>query len=264
MADYVPTSGAWQSDAQLQQLLQAYLTAAARDRAAGNMRGAGQREAQAFDQYVQQNRQRLGIPANYYPDPRTGGKTLYDPNQNVWRDVAIAGGSMLGGAYGLGAALGGGAGAGIEAGTTAGLGPSTPANIAATTAATHAAPASLAASGGAGASGIAAWLQNPANVAKLGLTAAQVALLPKFLDMGGGDGGGLGPGTEGLLSEAQAALALQRKRMEQAQPIYDGLVNMAYANQPTGSRGAAPAGYPGDRPIAGPYVYQSPKFGRLG
>jgi hypothetical protein len=103
-SDNVPTSGPWQTDPELRRLMQAYLSAQARN-AQNWRRGGTDAEAQALNRYIAQNRQRLGIPDNYTVDPRTGGLYLYDPNQNTLRDTAITGGAMAVGGYGLGQAL---------------------------------------------------------------------------------------------------------------------------------------------------------------
>jgi len=107
MADRVPTSGAWQTDPELHRLLRAQQAAIG---TGSNARGTpggqrGQAESLALKRYIVPNRGRLGIPDNYWPDPRTGGQTLYDPNQNQLRDALIIGGSMAAGGYALGATL---------------------------------------------------------------------------------------------------------------------------------------------------------------
>lgn len=121
MPDSVPTSGPWQNDQQLQQLMRAALSSGM---SARGSQTPGQLQAwQALNAYVNGNRRRLGIPDNYYPDPRNGGSLLYDPNQNVWRDIAITGAAMGAGAYALGSMLPAGAapsGAGASASQAAG------------------------------------------------------------------------------------------------------------------------------------------------
>lgn len=90
--------------------------------------------------------------------------------------------------------------------------------------------------------------------------AALAALLP-MLGLGGG---GASPFDEDTLNaELTKGLEAQRKRFEQAQPVYDTLVNMAYGMSPTRYRGAAPTGYPkaAQQPADGAYRYQSPRFG---
>lgn len=80
---------------------------------------------------------------------------------------------------------------------------------------------------------------------------------------GGGGGGGNNPFSDsGLTGEIKDSLAMQRKRMEQAQPVYDTLVNMSYGMSPTRYRGAsAPEGYKANGPPQGPYQYEGPRFG---
>jgi len=69
--------------------------------------------------------------------------------------------------------------------------------------------------------------------------------------------------TAQLNDEVSKSLALQRQRVEQAQPVYDTLVNMSYGSTPTRYRGAPPVGYPDTATTApaGPYQYKGPRFG---
>lgn len=292
MADYVPTSGGWQTDPVLRHLHEAYVTAAQRDRAAGHMRGAGAREAQAYSRYVEQHRRRLGIPDNYFPDPRTNLQTLYDPNQNQLRDALIIGGSMAAGGYGLGAALGGGSAA--AAGGAAGVLPSsnftalTPLSgvgiippAATTLGATGVSGAIGAASGGGGSllTDLTRRLVSPRGVA------GAASLLPLLMQLARGGGGGTSGGSTplptgnpfadlkipeapvydpSLADDAKAAYAVQQRRLAQGQPAFDALVAQAYGTTPTRYRGAAPDGYPAaaQAPVAGPYTYNGPTFGR--
>lgn len=93
--------------------------------------------------------------------------------------------------------------------------------------------------------------------------AGLAALLPSL--MGGGGNSPFGGGdTAGLMDEARKSLELQRHRVEQAQPVYDTLVNMAYGSSPMTSRGSAPAGYTPNAAPQGAYAYQGPRFGRNG
>lgn len=95
--------------------------------------------------------------------------------------------------------------------------------------------------------------------------AGLAALLPSIM---GGFGTGNSPfgggDTAGLMDEARKSLELQRHRVEQAQPVYDTLVNMAYGSSPMTSRGSAPAGYTPNAAPQGAYAYQGPRFGRNG
>lgn len=129
-SDEVPESGPWQTDPEFQRLFQAAMSNSPSTQNASStgswMRGgqdprAAQDAALAFRRYLEAPgaRERLGIPANYWPDPRTNGMTLVDPNQNVWRNIAITGGSMAAGGYGLGALLGGAGAATAPAASTA-------------------------------------------------------------------------------------------------------------------------------------------------
>ena len=191
MADRVPTSGPWQTDPTLQGLIAQYIQATSG--AAGSptgqaYRGSGNARAQQLGdeihRYVLQNRQRLGIPDNYFPDVQTRGQTLYDPNQNQFRDAAITGAAMGAGAYGLGS-LGGAAPAAAPSAAGGVLPATIPGSYA----------SSLYASGGFGvpggtASGVAAGLGG------LGAAAS-----------GGGGGGGAGAAS-GLLSQLTSGQGL--------------------------------------------------------
>lgn len=105
MADTVPTTGRWQTDPTLTQLMSAYLSAKTAANTGRYVRGAADAEAAALKRYIETNRSRLDIPKNYFPDPRSKGQLLYDPNQNVWRDIAITGAAMAAGGWALGTAL---------------------------------------------------------------------------------------------------------------------------------------------------------------
>jgi hypothetical protein len=62
-------------------------------------------------------------------------------------------------------------------------------------------------------------------------------------------------------SDARDALALQQRRLAQATPAFDALVNQAYGMTPTRYRGAPPDTY---APAAAPsdaYTYRGPQFG---
>jgi hypothetical protein len=250
MADQVPTTGAWQTDP----TIQAYL---ARMKARGQANrgsvaaGDSQRQADdlAFSRYIEANRQRLGIPDNYWPDPRTNGQTLYDPNQNVWRDLAIVGGSMAAGGYGLGAALGGGAA------TAAPQLGNVNATIDALSGAQAAAPTIASTTAAAGAKTLTDKLTDPRSIAAL----ASLGLGGATSLFGGQDG----PIDDDVVADEIAkSLALQRSRVEQAQPAYDALVRMAYGMTPTSYRGeTAPAGFQQPDTTNPAYQYQAPTFG---
>lgn len=80
----------------------------------------------------------------------------------------------------------------------------------------------------------------------LGLT----SLLPLLSGLGGGGNGPFsGADQAALMEEIRKALALQRQRVEQAQPVYDSLVNRALAYAPNPSYGGAA------------YSYRGPQFG---
>lgn len=141
--DDVPESGAWQSDPQLQQMLASLKSKGfTRDtliklaRSQGRA-GVGQQldpataalitEYQQLEQYVDDNRQRLGIPDNYMPAVENG--QLWDPHQNSGRNAGIAAGvatgAALGGGLALGALSGGGGGAAAGTGAATGTGTGT-------------------------------------------------------------------------------------------------------------------------------------------
>jgi len=130
MADRVPTTGAWQTDPQLQRLITAYV-AAANDATVPDIRARGRAQYTALKQYVDANRTALGIPNNYYPDVRTlaqakggqqSGSSLRDPHQNQWRNLGlIAGALAVPAALAIVAGPAAG-GAAVGAGTTAGGG----------------------------------------------------------------------------------------------------------------------------------------------
>jgi hypothetical protein len=128
------------------------------------------------------------------------------------------------------------------------------------------APGSVPGTGGGGGSqvpqtsqGIADQLRNMMD--SPGDLAALASLIPLLSGLGGG---GDNPfGDDAMNEELTKGLAAQRQRFEQAQPVYDTLVNMSYGMSPTRYRGAAPAGYPQTARAApsGAYQYQSPRFG---
>lgn len=106
-----------------------------------------------------------------------------------------------------------------------------------------------------GGSGLASTLKDIATDPRTYLGAA--AMIPQFSNL---LGGGRGPSDEesALLDEARQGMALQRQRLEQAQPVYDTLIRMSYGNMPTRHRGDAPAGY--QAPFE-QYPYAPPRFG---
>lgn len=87
-----------------------------------------------------------------------------------------------------------------------------------------------------------------------------VSLIPALSSLRSSGGGNSFKDT-GLEDEIRESLALQRKRLEQTQPVYDTLVNMAYGGTPTRYRGNAPAGYTPSPGPQGAYQYESPRFG---
>jgi hypothetical protein len=265
MADRVPTSGPWQTDPMLQHLVRV-LKAKMADPAAARMpRGGGyQAEAKALNDYVAANRMRLGIPDNYTVDIRTDGQTLYDPNQNQLRDALITGGAMAGGAYGIGAALGGGATQAPAFAEAGGLLPNTtpvPYSAVALNPPGAAAfggsiaPNIASSAGGAAARGLLDKFSDPQSLAAL----AALGIGGASSLMGGPDNA---MSDDAIKDEIAKSLAIQRGRLEQAQPAYDAMVNMAYGMSPTHYRGAAPAGFKAPQTDNPAYQYQAPRFGR--
>jgi len=242
----------------------------------------------------QRSRADRWVEARY---PQVAGKLQIDPAGNVntdhglstawsnpwFRYPLIAGGALAtAGALGAGplaGALGGGSGA-TAGGATAGGGllPGiSGAQLGAMQTAGIAPAAGMGASGGALAAGSATGSVFPlaAGTASGGGSALMkglknavpnsvqdiaglAALAPMFMG-----GGGSNPFSDTNVSnEISQTLALQRQRMQQAQPVYDALVNMAYGMSPTRYRGAtAPAGSTANAAPEGAYRYQAPTFG---
>ena len=91
---------------------------------------------------------------------------------------------------------------------------------------------------------------------------AQVAgLIPAFQNLFSGGGEGAFGANSDLMKGINEDMGAARKRYQQAGPIYDALINMAYGRTPTQYRGAAPAGYSGDRAPEGGYAFTPPRFG---
>ncbi|MEY2873003.1 MAG: hypothetical protein RLZZ373_374 [Pseudomonadota bacterium] len=236
-SDQVPTSGPWQQDPTLRQLMQAAMAAGT---AARGSQTAGQLQAwQALNRYVAANRQRLGIPNNYYPDPKTQGQTLYDPNQNQLRDAAITGGALAAGGYGLGALLEGPTQAATSASqATGGLLPNTtPVPYSAVSlmppttplGGVAAAPAATTAAGAAGGSALdrlRSSLTSPNGVAQL------AALIPMLSMATSGGGGGNGQDA----GELDRIRAITEARMRRADPLHQVAVQLAYGRAPLSAR----------------------------
>lgn len=109
-------------------------------------------------------------------------------------------------------------------------------------------------SGGGFVDGLKDFFTNPRNL--IGLAALTPSIVNSFRGGGGSGSGGLSE--SGLLDEAREGMALQRKRLEQTQPVFDTLVRMAYGRTPKAYRGAPPEGY---QPPAQQYPYSPPRFG---
>lgn len=103
--------------------------------------------------------------------------------------------------------------------------------------------------GGGGGSGVSipSWLKDPKNIAAL---AGLIPFLKNVLTGGdGGDNPFTSEANAAVMDELRDTMALQRGRMEQAQPVYENLVRMAMAAAPNPNYGG-PA-----------YQYNGPTFG---
>jgi hypothetical protein len=200
----------------------------------------------------------------YSIDPRTGEVSI---SEGEWGDFAkflLVGAGMAAGGYALGSVLPATAGAAAPefAVASAPLGnagivanaPSMAAGGAGTTAAT-AATAAAASQAPRFVDRIKDLITDPSQIAGLAGLAVSTA--------SGGRSGGDSLAASGVNDEITRSMALARQRMEQTQPVYDTLVNMAYGSTPVRSRGAAPAGYQPNQAPSGAYQYQSPRFGGM-
>lgn len=193
-------------------------------------------------------------------NPQTG---QYDQHMGSSLKGAIIGGSALGG-IAAASALAGAAGGGA-AGSTVAPGVVNLATPASTAAAAPIAPAAAAAGTHAAtaaapsfASRLSSLVHDPKKLISL---AALIPSLARSLG-GGGNGSGFGSGDlGGIGDEITKNLAMQRERMQQAQPAFDALVQQAYGQTPSAYRGQAPAGSTPAQAPSGAYAYQAPRFG---
>lgn len=229
MADPNPNlSGPYQSDPELQRLIAAY------NNTPQTSRGARDAVAMELKRYIEANRQRLGVPDNYFPDPRTGGQSIYDPNQNVWRDTLLTGGSMAAGGYALGSVLpaaGGGSAAAAPAAAAAPGQLSMDAAMA-SAAGTGAVPVGglTAAAGAAGSLSIADQLKkaltSPGGVANLtGLIASLAA--------GSGSGGGENANLLNQSPQLQELMQMGTERVKRTDPLHQSITQLAMSRLPT-------------------------------
>lgn len=209
-----------------------------------------------------------GFASRYQWDPATG---TYKRSMGAGLSGLIQGGAALAAPMFVGPMLAGTptilGGAGAASGASGGVLPSTSTGAAMSTTPMYpivegsgaAAAGAGSAAGSAATSGgiinqLTKAMKNPRNIAGL------AALLPMFAGMRGG--GGSPFDAAGVNEEITKSLAMQRGRMEQAQPAYDTLVNMAYGMSPTRYRGGtAPSGYTPNAPAKDAYQYQAPRFG---
>lgn len=203
---------------------------------------------------------RLAALSSYVPDGGRPNFSTVSKNLPWMLPAAGFGVSLASGAGGAGAAGAGGASpsfAGDAAAATAGIDSTLGAGVVGGMDLGAAGTAGLSTTGGGLLGRLAGIIKNPAEIAKL------AALVPAFKTLTGDGSNGNNPFAAGspLMDEATKSVALGNKRMEQAQPVYDSLVNMAYGRMPTRYRGAAPSGYSGDAAPEGAYQYTAPKFG---
>lgn len=211
-----------------------------------------------------------GFWKGYSWDPSTGD---YAGHMGAGITGALEGGAALAGPMVVGPMLAGGAGAAAGGGLSADgtlpfstapgvhaaalSGAVTPSAAAGGSMATGAAGTAAAGAAPSFASRLSNMVTTPKGIAGL------AALIPSLRSVlsGGGSSSGLGNAT-GIEDEITKALAMQRQRTEQAQPVYDAMVNMAYGMTPTRYRPAtAPAGYQPNTPAKDAYQYQAPRFG---
>jgi hypothetical protein len=147
------------------------------------------------------------------------------------------------------AAHGAGSTAATTAGTTSGTAAGATAGTTAGTTAGAAAPSF--------ASRLKSLVTDPSKL--VGLAAIIPSLARSF--GGGGNSSGVGGDLSGIGDEITKNLAMQRQRMEQAQPAFDALVRQAYGQTPMTYRGQAPAGVTPNQAPSGGYAYQAPRFG---
>lgn len=258
----VPTSGPWQTDQTLMQLLHA----AAAEQANSHSRAPnGGPATRAYAQYLDANRARLGIPDGYGPSLRNGGQTL--DKDFSWRPL-ITGAATIAGGLALPALFGSGTVAGA-AGASEAAGGVLPATTPVPLSSVALSPPGFAGAGGlAGGGGIGAAAGATAagssvidKIIKAATSPGEIATLATLLPSLIGGGHSSPFGDVNVSDELSKTLALQRGRMEQAQPVYDTLVNMAYGMSPTRSRGSAPAGYTPNPAPSGAYQFEAPRFG---
>lgn len=237
MADRVPTSGPWQTDPVLQQLIDQYIRSTSGpvgSRTGQAFRGSGNASAQnigdQLSRYVRENRVRLGIPDNYFPDIQTRGQTLYDPNQNQFRNAAITGAAMGAGAYGLASLAAPGAAA-PGAAAPAAAAPAAAAPAAAAPAAAgplgSIAPAVAPAAASLG-QRLIDHLTSPGGIAGLAGLITTLATRP-----GGGNGGG---GSGDLISQnpqLSELLNMSAERARRTDPLHQSITQLAMQRLPT-------------------------------
>lgn len=211
MADVIPTSGPWQTDPQLLQLIQA---ARSPSYATPLNKTGVTPEAVQLSQYVNANRQRLGIPEGYRPDASTGGQTLVKDEGVPWLKESLIGGGLLLGGVGLPAWLGSGGSAAADA---AAAGSEAPAlgNVNGTLDAL--------ASGGAGASALSKLLS--------GKGLASLAPIVAALAARGGNGAS-GIDTSALARQQQ----ITETQMRRADPLHQAVTQLAYSRLPVSAR----------------------------
>lgn len=229
---YVPSSGAWQMDPEVRRLSQAY---AASGRHTPQSRGdVASPDVLAFNRYISQNRQRLGIPEGYEPDPATGGQSLRKADDFGWDTIgkeAAIGGAMVAAPFAMGALAGGG-------------GATLPNAAVPTSVGMNATPAAIASQGASAAVPL-----GGLSVAPVAATTAATAgtdALKKLLSVKGI--AGLAPiiaalatkGNNGSAGIDTAALQRQQQisetQMRRADPLHQAVTQLAYQRMPVSAR----------------------------
>lgn len=223
----VPTSGAWQTDPQVQAFIRALQMEGPR-----TPRGKGDAASptmQAFNRYIDQNRARLGIPDGYGPNVLDGGKTLSDWSTHPYRQALILGSAAAGPIIaGLTAAQAANTssiipGTGIPTVSGAGGAAALPVAPAATSAATSAAGAAGAGAATSAIDKIRKSLTDPTTYA---------SLVPLLTSLAMNSGSGSGSGSE----ELDRIRAITEARMRRVDPLHQVATQLAFQRAPISAK----------------------------
>lgn len=235
-------SGPWQTDAELLRLFRAAQAETQSMGADARYNSRAHPALDAYSQYLDANRERLGIPTDHNLDPATGGQTLRNNHsiEGPLGRAGIAAGAALVGGVGIPALLGAGAAPASGALTnTAGIGSITgPAAIASQGASAGIPLGGLGAAGAAaGAVGNAANGAGVVDKIRNALTSGEgiaslAALIPALVAAGRG-GGGNNAGTTDELRRMQGITEAQMRR---ADPLHQVAVQLAYGRAPISAR----------------------------